>query len=145
MKAITNYDVRQLHWFDESSVIRTTGNRIYGHAERGQPAVQVQRHASNANYTINLLTSASGIGHADIFTGPSNGLEMLDFFDDATRIVDVFGNPILSDGDCVVLDNCGFHHGHFVEPALRDLLRRQGVELIFQPLYSPQFNFCELL
>ncbi|XP_006813770.1 paired box protein Pax-6-like [Saccoglossus kowalevskii] len=33
---------------------------------------------------------------------------------------------------------------HFVEPALRDLLRRQGVELIFQPPYSSQFNVCEL-
>ncbi|XP_006812319.1 gamma-aminobutyric acid type B receptor subunit 2-like [Saccoglossus kowalevskii] len=68
MEAITNYDVRQLHWFD---IVSNPYNwKPYLRApERGQPAVQVQRHASNANYTINLLTSASGIGHADIITG----------------------------------------------------------------------------
>ncbi|XP_002732923.1 uncharacterized protein LOC100375121 [Saccoglossus kowalevskii] len=141
---VTNYDVEQLHWFDESSVIKTTGNRVYGHAEKGKAAVEIQRHATNANYTVNLLVSSPGIDNVDIIDGPSNGLEMVNFFEEAVRTVDAFGNPVLSQGDCVILDNCGFHHGRQVEPVLRELLRGQGVELLFQPPYSPQFNVCEL-
>ena len=44
-----------MHFFDESSVIKTTGNKNYGHAPVGQSAVEIQRYASNATYTVNLL------------------------------------------------------------------------------------------
>ena len=41
-----------LHFFDEASVIIvTSGNRMFGSGYRGQPAIEVQRYASNANYT----------------------------------------------------------------------------------------------
>ena len=46
-------------------------------------------------------------------------------------------------GNYVVMDNCGFHHGHFAEPELRRILAEQGVTLISQPPYSPEFNTCE--
>ena len=42
------------------------------------------------------------------------------------------------------MDNCGFHHGHFAEPLLRDILQEHGVDLLFQPAYSPHLNTCEL-
>ena len=64
-----------LHFFDESSVIKTTGNRKYGSAPLGEPTFEIQRNASNANFTINLLHSFCGM------KGPSNGLEILNFFD----------------------------------------------------------------
>ena len=41
------------------------------------------------------------------------------------------------------MENCGFHHGLFVEPVLRELLNDYGVQLIYQPPYSPQLNTCE--
>jgi len=41
------------------------------------------------------------------------------------------------------MDNCGFHHGHRVEPVLRAMLADCGVRLLFQPPYSPHFNTCE--
>ena len=100
---ISDYNINQIHWFDESAVIRTTGNRRFGHAEVGMPAVEIQRHASNANFTINLLVSAMGVDHSDIIAGPSNGLELLNFFDEAVRVVDNYGNPSLAVGDCVVI------------------------------------------
>ena len=51
---ISNLRATNLHFFDESSVIKTTGNRNYGSAVLGEPAFEVQRYASNSNYTINL-------------------------------------------------------------------------------------------
>ena len=42
------------HFFDESSVVKTTMKRRYGNEPLGEPAYEVQRYASNANFTINL-------------------------------------------------------------------------------------------
>ena len=43
----------------------------------------------------------------------------------------------------MVMDNCGFHHSHRIEPVLRDMLADCCVKLLFQPPYSPYFNTCE--
>ena len=53
---ITEINPTTLHFFDESSVIKTTGNRKYGSAPLGEPAFEIQRYTSNANFTTNLLT-----------------------------------------------------------------------------------------
>jgi hypothetical protein len=68
-------DPRCVHFFDECSVIKTTGNRHYGHSAVGLPAVQ--HYASNANEMVNLLHSIFGVDHVNILIGPSSGLELL--------------------------------------------------------------------
>ena len=77
---ISELDPAKVHFFDEYSVKRTTGNRIYGHAPKGKPLIEVKRYASNCNYTINLLQSVFGITNFGVIDGASNGLEMLQFF-----------------------------------------------------------------
>ena len=137
-------DPLKVHFFDESSVTKTTPNRNYGHSSKGQPAIEVKRYSSNATYTVNLLHSCFGVDYSNILEGPSNGLEMLHFFEESMDIVDpVYGNPVLANGDIIVMDNCGFHHGRFAEDELRRMLGRRGIELVFQPPYSPDFNTCE--
>ena len=64
-------------FFYEASVVRTTGNRVYGHSYKGTPAVEIQRYASNPSYTVNLLHSLRGIDHYNILQEASNGLELL--------------------------------------------------------------------
>ena len=141
---MSGVDASKVHFFDEASVIKTTPNRKYGHSKRGQKAVEVQRYSSNCNYTVNLLHSRFGVDYFNILEGPSNGLEMLNFFQECLTIVDpVYGNPVLGQGDIVVMDNCGFHHGAMAEPELRAMLGNNGVDLMFQPPYSPDFNTCE--
>ena len=93
---------------------------------------------------MNLLHSIRGIDHFNILEGPSNGLELLQFFEDAVEVQRPDGSVLLERGNCVVMDNCRFHHGNFVEPILRDLLAEYGVILIYQPPYSPHLNTCEL-
>ena len=39
--------------------------------------------------------------------------------------------------------NCGFHHGRVTERLSREMFGGKGVNLLFQPPYSPGLNFCE--
>ena len=136
---IANINPTTLHFFDESSVIKTTGNRNYGSAPLGKAAFEIQRYASNANFTINRLHSFSGVDFYNILDGPSNGFELLNVLQEHRAD----GSAVLERGDCVVMDNCGFHHGHRIEPVLRDMLAHCGVRLLFEPPNSPHFNTCE--
>ena len=140
---ICEIDVNNMHFFDESSVVRTSGNRKRGHSAIGQPAYKVQRYASNATYTINLLHNVHGVSHFNILKGASKGQELLNFFEEALEEVDRLDNFVLKNGDVVVMDNCGFHHAHTIEPILRHMLLRRGIRLIFQPPYHPIYNTCE--
>lgn len=140
---MSGVDPSRDHFFDGSSVVKTTANRAYGHSKRGRPVIEVQRFTSNCNYTVNLLHSRFGVTHFNILEGPSNGLEMLHFFEECLTLGDpVYGN-VIANGDIIVMDNCGFHHGALAENELRAMLGNRGVDLIFQPPYSPDFNTCE--
>ena len=63
-------DPSTIHFFDETLVVKTTPNRSYGHSKKGLPAVEIQRYASNCNYTVNLLHSRFGIDNFNILEGP---------------------------------------------------------------------------
>lgn len=63
---------------------------------------------------------------------------MIHFFDKSLQAVDHLGNPVLANGDVVVMDNCGFHHGYFAENQLRLMLRNRGVDLICQTSLQPR-------
>ena len=99
-------DPRTLHFF----VIKTTRNKNYGHSVLGTEAYEVQRYASNATLTINLLHSIAGIQYVNILLGPSNGNELLHCFAEVEKLneVDILGNSILNVGDTIVMDNCSF-------------------------------------
>ncbi|XP_071138624.1 uncharacterized protein [Mytilus edulis] len=141
----SNEDINPLkiHCFDESSVIMTTGNRHYGYSELGQRAFEIQKYASNATFTVNLLQSPLGVDYFNIIDGPSNGLQLVNFFVEALNETDIYGNSKLSPGDVIVLDNCGFHHGQLAETHLRNLLQQYGITLAFLPPYHPELNTCE--
>ena len=79
-----------------------------------------------------------------ISDGPSNGNELLLFFEDVLTMDNLDWSTVLERGDTVVMDNCGFYHGHFTEGMLRDMFDEYGVRLLFQPAYCPHLNTCEL-
>lgn len=132
-----------MHFFDEASVVITSGNRLYGSSYRGSQAIEVQRYASNATYTVNLLHSIYGVDYFNVIIGPSNGEELVSFFENALDCVRDNGLPVFMHGDTVVMDNCGFHHGRITEQVLRHMFDDRGVSLLFQPPYSPHLNTCE--
>ena len=129
--------------FSMNLVVKTTGNRNYGGAVLGEPAFEVQRSASNSNYTINLLHSINGVDFFNILDGSSNGMELLTFFAEALQLEQEDGSATLERGDCVIMDNCGFHHARFVEPIQKNMFADCGITLLFQPPYSSDFNTCE--
>lgn len=141
---VSDLNVSSVHFFDEAGVSKTTMNRRYGHATIGVPAFEVQRWAPNANYTINLMHSCHGVDYVSVIDGASNGNEILLFFEEAVDITRRDGSVILERGDTVIMDNCPFHHARFAEMNLRNMLAEYGVNLLFQPAYSPHFNTCEL-
>ena len=79
---ISTFKPHQIHFFDEASVIKTTGNRSYpcGNATVGEKAIEFQRDASNANFNVNLLHSLFGVDYYNILDSPSNGFELLHFW-----------------------------------------------------------------
>ena len=96
------------------------------------------------NYALNLLHSRFGVDSFNIFEGPANGFEMLYLFEKSLQAVDHVGNPVLANGDVIVISTAAFTtEPVFVENQLRLMLRNHGVELLFQPPYSPEFNSCE--
>ena len=127
-------------FFDESSVVKTTGNRKYGSAVLGEPAIEVQRYASNSNYTINLLHSINGVDFFNILDGPSNGMERLTFFDEVLQLEREDGSTTLERADCVIMDNCGFHHVRFVEPILRNMFADCGITFFILASLLPRFQ-----
>lgn len=140
---MTNFTPQQMHFFDEASVISTSGNRSYGHSTIGKKAYEVQRYASNKTFTVNACCGYFGLDYFDVLEGPSNAMEMLSFFEEALRQTNDLGNRVFARGDVVVMDNCGFHHQRAGERILRTMLDNAGVELVFQPPYSPQYNIAE--
>ena len=140
---VSGLDPLTIHFFDESSVVKTTMNRLYGNSQLGKPAIEVQRYASNATFTISLLHSIQGVDHVEIIDGASNGNIMLIYFEEVLNLTCADGSVVLERGDTVILDNCGFHHGNFTEPILRNMFAEYGVQLLFQPPYSPHLNTCE--
>ena len=73
-------DPASIHFFYESGISLTTGNRKCGANYRGKRAIELQRYSSNANYTINLLHSMCGVDCFNMIPGASNTEEMLSFF-----------------------------------------------------------------
>lgn len=96
--------------------MKTTSNRKYGNASRGEPAFEIQWYASSATYTIDVLHSPFGVDFMNILESPSNGQELLLFFEEAVNLTRADGSAVPERGNTVIMDNCGFHHGHFVEP-----------------------------
>ena len=52
LQATSRYPASKIHFFDESSVVKTTGNRRYGNARLGERAIEFQRYAST--FTLKL-------------------------------------------------------------------------------------------
>ena len=70
-------------------------------------------------------------------------MEILTLFDKALQLERQYRSAIIECGDCVIMDNCGFHRARFMEPILKNMLADCGIRLLCQPPYHPDFNSCE--
>ena len=72
---VRSYDAQKMYFFDESSVIKTTGYRLYGHAPINHPTIEVPLYASKENFSVNLLHGYFGVAYVNVLPDLSNGLE----------------------------------------------------------------------
>ena len=122
---MTNTDPARMHFLDESSVVRTSGNQNYGHSACGKQAYKVQCYASDAT-TVNLMHSMFGVDYFNILRGASNQLELVHFIEQCLRQRDFYGNPKIGRADTIVMDNCGMHHGRLATELLNELSNLHG-------------------
>lgn len=87
LDVISDLGASTIHCFDEGSVLKTTSNRKYGNAPKGEPAFEIQRFASNATHTINLLHSPIRVDFMNVIEGPANGQQLLLFFEGAVNLI----------------------------------------------------------
>lgn len=139
-------DPNNLKFFDEAGLkMPHHGTRYYGHAPVGQRCIELARYHESPNITLNLLAGLDGVAYANTVNGASNTLHMLRFFDEASQAGNVVtGRPALEFGDIIVMDNCPMHHYEGGE-ILNEFLNEMGIELVYTPTYSPDFNPVEFV
>ncbi len=130
----------KLKFMDESGVEESAGQRTYGHGWVGKRAYEVTKFNKRTSKTVNLLVGLE-VKFCNVLDGASNTDTYIDFILEA---LDTYQNgiPVLDSGDLLIVDNCKIHH-HEAEEVLTDYLRRLGIEYLFLPAYSPDFNPCE--
>ncbi|CAC5375265.1 unnamed protein product [Mytilus coruscus] len=105
MNFISTSNANNLYFFDETSFLKTSGNRKYGYALYGHEPIEIQRYASSATLIVNLMHSRTGVAYFNFVEGPSDGLHLLNFFVEVFHLR-FYGLP----GYIVIMDNCRFHH-----------------------------------
>ncbi|XP_070554638.1 uncharacterized protein [Ptychodera flava] len=135
-------NARTIKFMDESGVKVNTGQSKYGHSPCGQRCVELGRYAAGGNHSVSLLIGYDGVKFCDVIWGPSDTNNYLRFFTEAAEAYDSNGQPVLEPGDTVVVDNAPIHRNEG-QRLLTNWLQDLGIELVFLPTYSPEFNPTE--
>jgi transposase len=137
-------DPYKINFFDQCGLkLPSASNRNYGHALRGERAVEFSRYLETANVTVNLMASMAGVCYANTVDGPADTVDFLNFFEEAYNSIDPITNePCLKAEDIIVMDNAPTHHNAGGQ-ILSEFLQQLGIELVYMPAYSPDFNPVE--
>jgi hypothetical protein len=133
-------DLYKIKFFDECGLkLPSVSNRNYGHALRGERAVEFSRYLETANVTVNLMASMAGVCYANTVDGPADTVDFLNFFEEAYNSIDPITNePCLQAEDIIVMDNAPTHHN--AVSSCKSLVLSW---CIYMPAYSPDFNPVE--
>ena len=85
-----------------------------------------------------------GVLYSNTVDGTSYTESFLNFWGEAYQNRMPNGHPILHYDDIVVLDNCAIRHYEGVY-AFSEWLDSIGIDVVYLPVYSPEFNPCELV
>ncbi|XP_070535100.1 uncharacterized protein [Ptychodera flava] len=143
MDYLYTVEPRRLKFMDESGFkTPTVSHPLYGHSLIGTRCVDIVRYHQSPNTTLNLLVGLDGVMHANTIQGASDSATYTDFIAECVNTVTEYGQPALQTGDISVVDNCPTHHSE-VARVLNDWLQVQGIDVIYTPKYSPEFNPAE--
>ena len=63
-------------------------SRHYGHALRGEQALEIQRYRETAKVIVNLMASVAGVSYVNTVDGPADTINFLQFFEEANNSLD---------------------------------------------------------
>lgn len=122
----------RLHFLDEFGA-HLGMTRTYGRAAPGKRVVEGTPDYSGPHYTVVASLSLAGVTAPWVIEGAMNGAAF------ATYAQHELG-PSLQSGDIVIIDNLSAHKN----TEARACLEARGVQLVFLPPYSSDFNPIEL-
>lgn len=126
-------DSKKLNWLDESS-INLAYTRLYGWAKSNKRINEGIKDVRFERQSILSTIGESGVRAPFVFEGTLNK----EIFADYLRFQLA---PALGKDDVLVLDNCSVHTSKLVRETIEEL----GLNVIFLPPYSPDFNPIELM
>ena len=142
---LSEIDPYKLKYFDESGFrLPDCGRPNYGHSPVNTPCIEIGRYLSSPNVTLNLLIGLQGVLYANTLDGMSNTESFLNFWEEVYRNRMPNGEAILRYGDVIVFDNCPIHHNE-AGFHLAEWFYNLGIDVVYMPVYSPEFNPCELV
>ena len=130
---VAGVDPRRLVFLDETGA-KTNMIRLYGRAKKGQRVVDYAPHGHwNTTTLVAAITWESAIAPM-VLDGPMDRLS----FEAYVKKVLI---PVLPVSSIVVMDNLSAHKSQTTQK----LFQEAGIELRYQPPYSPDFNPIELM
>lgn len=106
--------------------------RSHGWSPVGEPIIDFRPASRGQNYTVIGAVSDDRVVCHQTIQGGLNIESWTEFVRDVLV-------PRLEPGQILVMDNLRIHHNH----KARDILSNAGVEVLFLPPYSPDFNPIE--
>jgi transposase len=110
----------------------TSLHELYAYSPRGERAYCSVARNRGRNTTLLASMGLGGMGPSMVVEGGVDGA----VFETYLREVLL---PALNEGDVLVMDNLSVHKSERV----RELIEREGVEVLYLPPYSPDFNPIE--
>ena len=124
--------LNRLHFLDEFGA-HLGMTRTYGRAAPGKRVVEATPDYSGPHYTVVATISLAGVAAPWIFEGAMNGTVF------ATYAQHELG-PSLQADDIVIIDNLSAHKS----AEAKACLEARGVQLVYLPPYSSDYNPIEL-
>jgi hypothetical protein len=110
----------------------TSLHELYAYSPRGERAYCSVARNRGKNTTLLASMSLSGMGPSMVVEGGVDRVVFQTYLRETLL-------PALNEGDLLVTDNPRVHKSERV----RELIERTGVELLYLPPYSPDFNPIE--
>lgn len=131
VKTISEYSPEKLVYLDESGV-NTDMTRIYGRAVGGARVVDNAPINTPVNTTILSSIRLNGETAYTTYSGGTTGDKFVEYLKEVLI-------PTLNKGDVIIMDNMRSHH----VKAVKDVVEKAGMVLLYLPPYSPDFNPIE--
>lgn len=132
---VSQYDVKQLVFIDESGCDKKIGQRRMGWAPVGSTPVKASGLNRDVRYQILPAYTVDGILLSRVYTGSTDAAWFEDFLQQLLPHCGRWPEP----KSVLIMDNAGWHKKERIEQMCADF----GVKVLFLPPYSPDFNPIE--